>query len=212
MKENSTELNYLLDNFNGENEVCIRILELASYHVSYLPYQENYERLNSNQYSHEKGHILECVKQEADLGNTSAENALLNYFEKYYALVKETGCYKDPRVFFYAENLYSKRALGFYFELAKDRSKNLYSGHAMLPISGINKLGQALVLSRIVAVNDKPIDEFNGFWDRMNEFINIPEIRKLGRRVHNSDIWEYVYLPIIDEAIKNNRIQFRTNN
>lgn len=205
------KLQALLNNYKRGDDNCLEILAIAKQYDQYLPSGSKYNDLSYCAASFIPFSILECVYNMAS-ENAEAESILLDYFKAEYEVIQQRGHFNEITVFSYLGNNNSKETLDFFFLLAQDNSENRYNRHGHPPLTTLQRFGQGNILARIQSIDGKPFDEYNYFKSERIRYMNLPYVRKRrrsGKEYDNVDRWNVVYLPKIDKAIKENRLEFK---
>ena len=188
------KIDSLIGSYNGTPEECIKLLSLASHTNEYLPNGNLFHKMNLLQYVGDNGEILECVADQAIVGNIEAERVLVDYLKSYYEKIVSAGSYSDPSPFLYLGYARNTDSIDFLYKLAVDRSECIYDGHSMLSSPLLWGIAQSSILSRI-RVDGLPISDevFSEQYSNYNSGVN---------KVDVVERWQQVFLPFINDAEK----------
>jgi|GEM_PF-2732846 len=197
------QIDSLLSSFDNTPTACIQILALASEVNEYLPDGRSFEKLNQLKYEYENGDILECVCSEVRNNNQDAKTAILKYLNSYYESILVTKQYSHSSLFEILAYLRNPDALDLITKLSIDKSIGLGSGHGVDNTPVLAVLGQGLILARIESINGQ-YSFREVFLDSYHEYLNNFNNPNCGI----VDRWEQVVLPILNKAIKENKIEY----
>ena len=198
------EMDSLIQNYGNNPEACIQVLNLASYSEDYLPDSNLYRDLERLEYFYEYGNILECVGDEIKAGNRKAESVMIQYLTNYYNSIEEKGFYdvRNLSLFAILWDMNDSAVLPLIEKMALDNSdpKN-QSNDEIFCDPDLVVTGQLLSLARIKSING--LTSFSSvFGEAYNSYTNS------NTNCSRVDRWKKVVLPILNEAIESNTIEY----